>query len=734
MNQDKCTIEINGVEVEARPGQMLIEVTDAHDVYVPRFCYHPKLSVAANCRMCLIEVENVPKPLPACATPVAPGMKVRTRSRRAIDAQRSVMEFLLINHPLDCPICDQGGECELQDLAMGFGRDVGRFSEGKRVVRDQDMGPLVSTDLTRCIHCTRCVRFTQEVAGIQELGTIGRGDRVVISSSIEQSISQTVDHELSGNLIDVCPVGSLNSKPYRFSARAWEMQQRALVAGHDCLGSHIFAHVMDGRVKRVVPDACENINETWASDRDRFSYEGLYADDRLDAPLLRENGNWRSVSWPEALAAAAAGLQERAGQGLAALVSPSATLEEGYLLQRLMAHLGSNSIDHRLRRRDVRGQADEPGVPWLGMPVAAVEKLDQLLIVGSNLRKEVPLLAHRVRKAAVAGAGIGFINPADFPVFFPVASTMTGSPDDFWLALATLVRAAAGDGELPAGMAGLLAQAPEPQAHHHQLVARLRDGTRAAIFLGQIAQRHPRFADIDVLAATLARLTGASLGYISEGANAVGLALAGVLPHRGPGGKPRATPGASACEIIGSPPPGLLLFGIEPEFDCAAGSGPARSAGDGRFVVACSAYGSESLLAMADVILPIATWFETEGTFVNAAGRWQSFAAAARAPGEGRPGWKVLRVLAEQLGAKGFRYPDAGAIASELRGLCSDGLPDALAHARLPVAQAPVAGSIGLSELDVPIYRIDALVRRATALQQTVDGRAGAPPAAAQGA
>ena len=382
MNSDNFKIEVNGVEFEASPGQMIIEVTDAADIYVPRFCYHRKLSVAANCRMCLVEVEKAPKPLPACATPVADGMKVFTKSALAISAQKAVMEFLLINHPLDCPICDQGGECELQDIAMGYGGGISRFNERKRVVKDKDLGPLISTDMTRCIHCTRCVRFGQEIAGIQELGTIGRGENTEISTYIESS----VDHELSGNIIDVCPVGALNNKPYRFSARAWEMAQFPTVSPHDCAGSNINAHVMQGKLKRVVPRVNESINETWIADRDRFSCEAVYADDRLETPMVRIEGEWRECGWDEALEVAARGLQSVDGN-LAALVSPSATTEEGYLAARLVRHLGSGNLDHRLRRRDFRQQNLDPVFPWLGMPIEDVEQLQSILVVGSNLRR-----------------------------------------------------------------------------------------------------------------------------------------------------------------------------------------------------------------------------------------------------------------------------------------------------------------------------------------------------------
>jgi NADH-quinone oxidoreductase subunit G len=701
--QDKCTITVNGVEVEARPGQMLIEVTDAVGAYVPRFCYHPKLTIAANCRMCLVEVENAPKPMPACATPVTPGMKVHTRSQKAVGAQRATMEFLLINHPLDCPICDQGGECELQDLAMGFGRDISRYTERKRVVRDKDIGPLVSTDMTRCIHCTRCVRFTQEVAGYQELGTIGRGDRVEIAPYIEQ----TVSHELSGNIIDLCPVGALNSKPYRFSARAWEMTQRPSVAPHDCLGSHVYAHVMDGRVKRVVPRPCEELNETWLSDRDRFSYEGIYAQDRPQQPMLREDGQWRALSWDEALDTAARRLRD-AGGDVAALISPGATVEEGFLLARIMAHLGSSDIDHRLRQRDFRGQSAAAVAPGLGVTVAEVETLDEILVIGSDLRAEVPLLAHRVRKAAGRGAGVHFVNPSRFPYLFPVTTYLEGRPADFWHELGALVRAALGD-TAPGtrAVATALEGAPAPSDVHRQLVARLGAAARTALVIGQLALRHPRLAEIEVLAAELGRLTRSTIGCLPEGPNAAGLALAGCLPHREAGGRPRARPGRSAAEIVASRPACLLLFGAEPGADCP------EPAGAG-FTIALSPFAGETLRRDADLVLPIGTFAETAGTFVNVEGRWQTFEAVARAVGESRPGWKVLRVLGNRLGAAQFDYATPEAVLDAAR--AAAGQPsrvDPLAELAASSQQA-----IGLADLDVPMYRVDALVRRAPALQQ----------------
>ncbi|MGB6604609.1 MAG: NADH-quinone oxidoreductase subunit NuoG, partial [Steroidobacteraceae bacterium] len=434
MADDLVNIEIDGVPIKVRKGEMIIRATDAHGVYVPRFCYHDKLSIAANCRMCLVEVEKAPKPLPACATPVAEGMKVFTRSPRAIGAQRAAMEFLLINHPLDCPICDQGGECELQDLAVGFGRGASRYGERKRVVPDENLGPLIGTDMTRCIHCTRCIRFTEEIAGIQELGMIGRGEHMKVRTYIES----TVNHELSGNIIDLCPVGALVSKPYRFSARAWEMTATPLISPHDPVGSNVYGHVLRGRLMRVLPRENPAINEVWIADRDRFSYEGVYSHDRLEHPLVRRGGEWLATDWESALTELAAGLKARA-DALGVLASPSSTVEELYLAARIARGLGTHNIDHRLRQRDFRDQNADPVFPALGMRIAEVDALDALLIVGSNLRREVPMLAHRVRRAARRGAQVALLNPARFPYLFPVKAYLTSAPADMVADLAAVV-------------------------------------------------------------------------------------------------------------------------------------------------------------------------------------------------------------------------------------------------------------------------------------------------------
>ncbi len=710
MSQDTIKIEVNGIELEARPGQMLIEVTDAAGIYVPRFCYHKKLSVAANCRMCLVDVEKAPKPLPACATPVTDGMKVSTRSANAIAAQKSVMEFLLINHPLDCPICDQGGECELQDLAMGYGRDVSRYVERKRVVADKDIGPLISTDMTRCIHCTRCVRFGEEIAGNQELGAMGRGDRMSIGAFIEQG----VDHELSGNIIDLCPVGALNSKPYRFSARAWELNQHATIAPHDCLGSNIFAHVLNGRLKRVVPRPNEAVNETWISDRDRFSYEGIYAGDRLQSPMVRKDGQWQECSWQEALETAAGRLKsltaEHGGDALGALVSPSATTEEAYLAARLVRHLGSGNIDHRLRQQDFRGDRQDALFPWLGMEIADVAELDAALIVGANLRAEVPLLAHRVRMAALNGAAVSLVNPVECECLFPVHESLVSGQ---WVSeLSALVKAAGGSVD---AVGSVLDSASEPDEGHRRLVASLQDAPKAAILLGHISLRHPDFSAIRVLAAELARCTNAVLGYASEGANAAGAAIAGALPHRAACGEALSQPGASAAEMAASPRRGLLLLGVEPDLDCAADM--AQAVEGAELVIALTPFFGGQIKAHADVVLPIGTFAETSGTFVNAEGRWQSFSGVATPVGDSRPGWKVLRVLGNLLDMPDCDYDSSESVRDELKAALGEAKPDNGLDTGIQLAGQPNGAQYG--EPDISMYQVDALVRRAESLQMT---------------
>ncbi len=715
MSDDIINFEVDGKALQGKKGQMIMQVTDQRDIYIPRFCYHEKLTIAANCRMCLVEVEKAPKPMPACATPIGEGMKVFTRSPKAIAAQRATMEFLLINHPLDCPICDQGGECELQDLAMGFGRDISRFNDRKRVVKDQNIGPLISTDMTRCIHCTRCVRFGEEIQGNQELGTIGRGENMKISTYVAKSI----DHELSGNIIDLCPVGALNNKPYRYSARAWEMVQRSTVSPHDCAGSNMYAHVLRGRIKRIVPKENEAINETWLSDRDRFSYEGIYSDDRLLRPRIREHGAWRDIGWEDALQLLAEKLNG-AGEGkLGILASPSATVEEHYLLARLAEALGSANIDHRLRRRDFADQDHDPVFPWLGCDIADLEKQKALLVVGSNLRREAPIIAHRVRKAALAGARVAFVNEGRYDYYFAIADYLADAAmqDE----LAAIAVAAAAGGKVPATVAALC-DGVKPGDPHKRVAAMLADAGAGLVLLGQLAERDPRYSAVRALAAAIADLTGVSIGYLSEGANSAGAHLAGALPHRTAGAAARGESGTDAGRMLDDRLDAMLLFGVEPDRDLPAERDAVKKLSQQNFVAAMTPFVSAGLVEAAGLLLPIGTFAETAGTYVNCEGRWQGFSGVASPVGEARPGWKVLRVLGNLAALDGFEYLTSEEVCNELREIVGDVEPDNRYSGNAPL-RASGNGAGSPAGTDVPMYEIDAIVRRATALQLTAEAQ-----------
>jgi len=722
MSDELVNIEVDGVAVQAPKGAMIIQATDAHGAYVPRFCYHEKLSIAANCRMCLVEVEKAPKPLPACATPVAEGMKVFTRSPRAIAAQKATMEFLLINHPLDCPICDQGGECELQDLAVGFGRDAARYAERKRVVKDQNLGPLVSTDMTRCIHCTRCVRFGQEIAGIPELGTVGRGDRMQISTYVEKS----VDHELSGNIVDLCPVGALNNKPYRYRARAWEMTQHPLVSPHDCVGTNLYGHVLRGRLMRVVPRANDEINETWIADRDRYSCEGLYAADRASRPMVRDGGSWREVDWETALEAAANGLQQVVRESgparLGVLVSPAASVEEAYLAARIARGLGSDNVDHRLRRQDFRGQAADPTAPVLACGIAELDRASAVLLVGSDVRREVPIIAHRIRKGAVhGGSKVAFVGPRPVSVLFPVEANLGSNGYGMAQHLAAILAAAlrTAGRTAPDGLAAAL-EGIAPRPEHEHIAGLLTQGDLRVILVGALAERHAAFAEIRALAGALAQATGARLGQLPEGGNAVGASLAGATPHRGVGGRPVTNPGLAAAEMLNAELDAYLLVGAIESADVAPSAATGAAMRQARCVVALTPYAGEEQRANCSVILPVAAFAETSGTWVNVEGRWQSVPGAARPPGEARPAWKVLRVLGNLLGLAGFEYLSSEEVRDELRRELAEYEPGS--------GGGYVPGRLASLDAtrEVGLYAVDAVVRRSRPLQETREGRVGA--------
>jgi NADH-quinone oxidoreductase subunit G len=722
MAEDKVTIEVDGKSYEARKGQMLMQVTDAQGIYVPRFCYHKKLAVAANCRMCLVEVEKAPKPLPACATPVMDGMVVRTKSKLAIEAQKSVMEFLLINHPLDCPICDQGGECELQDLSMGYGSDISRYQEKKRVVKDKNIGPLVQTDMTRCIQCTRCVRFGEEIAGLKELGATGRGEHMEIGTYIEKSMVS----ELSGNVIDLCPVGALTSKPFRYSARAWEITQHPGIAPHDSLGSNLHFHVKVDRVKRVVPAENEAVNEVWLSDRDRFSYEGMYSEDRLREPMLKVNGEWEEVDWETAFQHARQSLRgvidENGAGAVGALASPTATTEELFLLQKFLRGLGSGNIDHRLRRSDFSDQDNDPVFPWLGQSVHELEDLQAALIIGGNPRKDQPLLNLRLRKAALKGADIMFVNPLAWDLNYRVSAQIVSREPA--RALAGILRALqemAGGGD---DDARALLQDVEVTEPHRDVARKLHAGGRAAVLVGSLAASMPDYSAIRYLAGKIAELSGAVLGFPGEAANSAGACLAGALPHRGPAGREADPAGLDAQSMLRAELPAYVLLNVEPELDCCNGRLARETLEKARTVVAITPYRTPAMEKYADVLLPMAVYAENEGSYYNLEGTRQAFSAVVPAPGEARPAWKVLRVLATEMGVDGCRYDSVDAIGAELDSLVSDIRPDNQRSWRRPAAFPAANGAVRLVT-DVPLYAGDGLQRRAAALQKTGQGSDG---------
>ncbi len=715
-------IEVDGQTIQARKGSMLIEATDGAGIDVPRFCYHKKLPVVANCRMCLVEVEKAPKPLPACATPVSQGMRVWTASPTALDAQRGTLEFLLINHPLDCPVCDQGGECELQDLSLGYGEGISRFTEGKRAVPDEDLGPLIATDMTRCIHCTRCVRFGEEIAGVKELGATGRGEDMRIGTYVGRMMTS----ELSGNVIDLCPVGALTNKPARYTFRAWELIQQPTVAPHDSVGSNIYMHQRRGRIMRVVPRENERINETWIADRDRYSCHGLYSEDRVMRPLVKYDGVWEEVDWDVALPAARDALRQvvdqHGGDGLATLISPYATLEEQYLGQRLTRRLGSPHVDHRLRQLDFSDQGHAPVMPWLGQAIEQLEQLDAALLVGSNVRKEQPLVNHRLRKAVVRdGARVSFLNPRRFDWNYDPYRELVAHPDELARRLAAVGAAVAErvGAEPPAHVRGAFSAA-QPDDDDRAVAAALVEAEAGTILLGDLAQRHGQLSWLRTLAAATASLAEVQFGYLPEAGNAAGGWLSGAVPHRDAGGRAVDAIGADAGALVREQRPGYLLLGVEPEFDMADPATAQAAMAGATKVVAITPFTTEAMLQYADVILPGSTFAETEGTFVNAEGLWQNFAPAGTVPGDGRPTWKILRVLANELGVDGFQYFAAAEVRRELKEACRELVLDNAVTTEA-TGELPRARGGWVRDGDVPMYSVDPLVRRSQPLQEAAD-------------
>ena len=706
MSDDQVNIEVDGKEVKAKRGQMIIEATDEHGSYVPRFCYHSKLSIAANCRMCLVEVEKAPKPLPACATPVADGMKIFTKSPFAIAAQKATMEFLLINHPLDCPICDQGGECELQDLAMGYGRGISRYNDNKRVVKDKDIGPLISTDMTRCIHCTRCVRFGEEITGAQELGTVQRGENMKIDTYIEKSI----DHELSANIIDLCPVGALNNKPYRYSARSWEMIQHETIAPHDCVGSNLYAHVLRGRIKRIVPRENEAINETWIADRDRFSYEGIYSPERLKNPKLKVNNEWKDIPWEQALNIVVEQINSADKDQISLLASPSSTTEEFYLLSKIADGLGVNNLDHRLRRTDFSDQDNDPIAPWLGTSISDIESCKSIILIGSDIRKEAPIIAHRIRKSALNGSQVSFINSEFSDYFFDVSSFVTG---DILESLCTLVRTL--KIKLSNGAASI--ESSIAKSDDSEVIAKsLSSEGDALILLGHEAINHPQSSTIRYLASLIAKATNSKFGFVTEGANTIGACLTGITPHRGMNGAKRSKPGQNTDTIKECSSKLTLLWNSEPNADIPNFADKKENDAS---VIAFSSHFTDNFSNIADLMLPIGTFAETSGTFINCEGSWQSFNGVASPVHEARPGWKVLTVIGDLLKLDDFDFESSLDVLNELR----EKLGKTATSNNPEKYKNQSNGNKKTYPEKVPMYQMDVILRHAPSLQLTPEAQ-----------
>lgn len=701
-------IEIDGKKLTVPQGSTVMEAAHSVGTYIPHFCYHKKLSIAANCRMCLVEVEKAPKPLPACATPVTDGMKVHTHSDMAKKAQAGVMEFLLINHPLDCPICDQGGECQLQDLAVGYGNSSSRYQEEKRVVVGKDMGPLVSAEeMSRCIHCTRCVRFTEEVGGFQEIGMAHRGE----FSEILPFLGKTVDSEISGNVIDLCPVGALTSKPFRYSTRAWELSRRKSVSPHDGLGSNLIVQVKSNEVMRVLPLENEAINECWIADRDRFSYEGLNSVERLKQPMIKFDGQWHETDWETALNYVVKGLNgvsaDHGKDAIGFLTSPHSTTEELHLAQKLARAFGVESIDYRLRRSDFAADAAKQGAEWLGSGISDLVAAKSVLVVGSTLRKEQPLLTSRLRTAAKKGSELNIIHVADDELLIKINAKLIVSPLALVNGFAQVLKAVA---EIKGGETAVDLSAVQVSAEARRIAESLSGAETAAVVLGNVAQHHPAFSQLLAVAQEIARLSGASFGVLSEAANSVGAELVGALPQGA---------GANAAAMIAQPKKAYVLLNTEVEFDSYNPQAAVAAMKQAATVIALTAFKGQGLLDYADVLLPIAPFSETAGSFVNMEGKLQSFNGVVRPLGEARPAWKVLRVLGNMLNLSGFDFNSAEEVRAELlaKGDIAARLNNALSQ--LNVAAAAAAGVARIGE--VPLYQADAVCRRAESLQQTRD-------------
>ncbi|MBF0264990.1 MAG: NADH-quinone oxidoreductase subunit G [Gammaproteobacteria bacterium] len=716
-------IEINGKELQAENGKMLIEVTDELGITVPRFCYHKNLSVSANCRMCLVEVEKAPKPMPACATPVTEGMKVFTHSPKALAAQKAVMEFLLINHPLDCPVCDQGGECDLQDFSIGYGEGKSQYVEAKRVIKDKDYGPLVATEMTRCIHCTRCVRFGQEIAGIREIGATGRGENMEIGTYIEKSI----DSELSGNIIDICPVGALTSKPFRFHARAWEMQKHNGVAVHDCTGSNVEFHTLRGEIQRIIARENQDINDSWISDRDRYSYLGLNNEDRIFKPMIKKSGNWETVDWEEALNFTAEVIKNGVGtigpDSLATLVSPNATLEEFYLAQKVTRGLGSHNIDHRLQQVDFRAQESDPLYPGLKMSVKQISEQNAILLIGSNIRKEQPIIAHQVRQATIINnAKISLVNTQHYEMNFNVSAEFADDANilNNLLALAkVLVQKDKID--VDKAFSKLISSAKVTD-NHEQTIAELKTDEDSLVIVGNTAQTMSNYSQIKIIASFIATNTNSQLAILTHGGNSASAYIAGAVPHRGPCNQVEEN-GLTAQEMFNKDLTTYIIQNIEIEKDLIGGdSEEVINHLTKANTILISSFVTDKMKEYATIILPAAIYTESSGTYINVSGTHQSMNAITEAKADSKPVWKIWRVLGNLLNINNMDYMSSEEVKDEVLDILGDkDMQSSINWMDFELDQVSNRAEYKVKPLG--IYAVDSIVRRADALQRTADGQ-----------
>ncbi len=708
--------ELDGKKITLEKGSTILEAALKEGKFIPHFCYHKKLSIAANCRMCLVEVEKSPKPVASCATPITDGMKVYTTSKMAIEAQKGVMEFLLINHPLDCPVCDQGGECRLQDLAVGYGRVESRFEEEKRAVTNKDMGPLISTEMTRCIHCSRCVRFSAEIAGEQEIGMNYRNNHV----EVMPFIGKTVNSELSGNVIDLCPVGALTSKPYRHKHRSWELSRRKTISPHDGLGSNLLVQVDKyHKVVRVLPYENENLNECWISDRDRFSYEGLYHEDRILYPMIKYDNQWMKVDWNTALNYVAESLlrikKEYSTNDIGVLANSISTTEELFLLQKLMRQLDINNIDYRLAQSDLYiSPEDENKIRYIGGNINSILDCKSILLIGCLIRSEQPLLALKIRQAVKNGAELSSINvlKQDFLCQIENENNVVIDPREITNFLAQILKVLDPNNQE-------IDFSEVTPSNESKKIANSLTKESGLILLGEIAKSHPQYSLIQQLVQAISNITNIKIGFLSGSANEVGAQLVGCVPYKGFLNN-KVKSGMDVMQMLTNPRKGYVLFNTELERDVYNSSLALAALKNAKSVTVISPYINEHIREYADVILPITPFTETAGSYINMQGDWQKFNGVTTPLGDSKPGWKVIRVLANILNLNGFDYDSIDGVREEISSLNEnkDHLNNHISINKIKITTPELQNLVRVGTKGY--YNTDSIVRRASSLQQTV--------------